>query len=119
MHPNTEKLIQQMNDLAEKTADLTNYMRALGTQSERMTHSLDNCIYFIYDLIISHLPRRPENAVHGFWVNDAEEIMCKTRSEAETIADFFEALGVDCMHTYHYEEPSDPLSFWAVYVDGM
>lgn len=77
----------------------------------------------IYDLIISMLPIHPEESRHRMWVNEGTgEIMCATLDEANTLANFFEELGYDIMHTFCYDdEETDGLNYgWcAVYVDGM
>lgn len=120
MHPNTEELFRRMTELKSVSDDLIHIINQFSDDANSVNDAIYECVYFIYDLVVAHLPHSPDKAIHGFWANNAEEIMCKTREEAETIADFFEALGVDCMHTYRYDDPTQPLfDLWAVYVDGM
>lgn len=75
----------------------------------------------IYDLIVKKLPRHPEDSRHRLWVNENDEIMCKTVGDANVIANLFEELGYDIMHTCYYDDAADGLCFgwYAVYVDGM
>ena len=77
----------------------------------------------IYDLIIGMLPTDPTESKYSFWVNEGTgEIMCRTLDEANNLANFFEELGYDIMHTFRYDdEEMDGINYgWcAVYVDGM
>lgn len=43
---------------------------------------------------------------HGIWSN-GEEIMCKTKEQAEAIADLLEDCGMDCTLTGYYDPKED------------
>ena len=80
----------------------------------------------IYNLILENLPDKSTRKYgwHGFWVNKYDdEIMCETEDQANTIADFLEDMGFDCVHTHWYDPKEengieDCIGWWSVYLDS-
>lgn len=79
----------------------------------------------IFNFVIEALPGQPPESDdwHGFWANKYDrEIMCETDTQAEVLADLFEDLGYDVMHTHHYNYGEcivneDCYGWWSVYPD--
>ncbi len=73
-----------------------------------------------YKDIVNCLPRFPSCSKHGFWVNADGEVMCSTKEQADIIADFFEELGYEDIHTHNYDDKDydgNYYGYWAVYPD--
>lgn len=60
---------------------------------------------YIWSYIIHSLQNNKDNK-HGYWT-DGEEILCKTETEADVVADFLEDLGFDCLNTGYYNPEED------------
>ena len=79
----------------------------------------------LYSKVLDLLPDSPSNSSdwHGFWSNKHDqEIMCESDTQADALADFFEDLGFDVMHTHHYNYGEclvneDCYGWWSVYPD--
>jgi hypothetical protein len=77
-----------------------------------------------WEHLIKSLRDNKEHNRHGYWT-DGEEILCKTEEQAEVLADFFEDIGFDYVHTGYYDptedernnEVNDHTGYWYVSVD--
>lgn len=88
----------------------------------------------IYNLMLNALPSSPAegesyidagNKWHGFWGdNISGEIMCEDEEKANILADLFEDLGFDPMHTHLYTGENeflyskDAIGYWSFYPDS-
>lgn len=64
----------------------------------------------LFDHICKKLQKNVEENRHGIYTSD-DEIICKKKKQADAIADLFEDMGVDVMHTSQEEDG------WHVYFD--
>lgn len=65
----------------------------------------------IYNLITDALEENCDKEHKAFWVNQDGDIECKTKFEANVIADFLEDCGFDTVATSYNEN----LDIWEVY----
>lgn len=84
----------------------------------------------IMNAIMKLLPDHPldEEHWHGFWANKYDdELMCPNKKSAEAIANLFEDMGIDIMHTHSYPNEDYPnedyanedcKGFYSTYIDG-
>lgn len=78
---------------------------------------------FDLNKLLELFPENSEDAQKGYWVNACFELMCKTKENANAVADFLEIALQDTLYTCCYNEelgvePGDPYyGWWAVYAD--
>ena len=61
---------------------------------------------FLWDTLIKSLPRESIDKSHGMWT-DGDCIFCRTENEANTVANFIEAIGYECVKTGYYNPAED------------
>ena len=71
--------------------------------------------YEAWEMICNWLRNNPiSKNNYRFDVNNDDEILCRNESDANCIADFFESVGIDVVHT---SETDDEDFKWSIYID--
>lgn len=61
----------------------------------------------LYEAMIDALQTCEDNK-HGFWT-DGERILCKSKEQIDTVAKFFEGLGLSNIYTGYYDPEEDEI----------
>lgn len=78
----------------------------------------------IWTYFLQSLQCNTEYNRHGFWT-DGEEILCRTETQVESVADFLEDMGFDYVQTGYYNpeedkrnnEIDDHTGYWYISID--
>ena len=78
----------------------------------------------VWAIFTEALKANEEGNRHDYWT-DGTEILCKNEDSANALADFFEDMGFDIVHTSYYDpeedqrsgEVDDHTGYWSVYPD--
>ena len=69
----------------------------------------------IYNLIIDALLDKDNYSGSKYWATYSNEIRCENEYDANSVADFLECVGFDCVNTWYDEHEN----CWVIYPKGM